>query len=205
MLTLSYHRFKHVPTCTPPSSSYVPHRKFAQISASFLDSRLEPSFLFFSRGEQLCDGYSFANSAESYVSAHDPPRHDQTDDDAPSSSAQSSKQTMNNAPSTNCNELLLLVVVVFKTVRSFDHVLRFSVVSTPIAWCAASAGLVSSASLTMAWRLRMTSRSVRRGLLSMSRTGNQSVRGGESGQIGRGSATYKTGPAALRRCVAILS
>lgn len=30
--TLSYHRFVHVPTCTPCCRSYVPHKKFPQSS-----------------------------------------------------------------------------------------------------------------------------------------------------------------------------
>jgi hypothetical protein len=32
-LTLSYHRFVHVPTCTPPARLYVPHKKLPQSSA----------------------------------------------------------------------------------------------------------------------------------------------------------------------------
>jgi len=32
VLTLSYHRFVQVPTCTPPTRRYVPHKKFPQSS-----------------------------------------------------------------------------------------------------------------------------------------------------------------------------
>ena len=35
--TLSYHRFVHVPTCTPDASSYVPHKKFEHSCARSLE------------------------------------------------------------------------------------------------------------------------------------------------------------------------